>query len=99
MIWQCLILTSKPFNNKLVNIISFYNEVAVSLYLYVMFLLSDFYDTEVTDNDDDSTAANFSLNLAWILTGLLILTIFINFMFAFVNFTISVFKYFKAKII
>jgi hypothetical protein len=89
VIWQCLILTLKPFERKSVNIISFYNELAVSLYLYVTLLLSDFLDTQVPDNDDDSTARPFlRLYLAWILTGILILTIFINFVFAFVTLAI-----------
>ena len=99
VIWQCLILSSKPFERKSANIISFYNEVAVSLYLYVTILLSDFLETQVPSNDDDSIAANLRLNFAWILTGILILTITINFVFAFVNIAISVWEYFKIKII
>ena len=50
VIWQCLILFSKPFDSKAVNIISFYNELSVSVYLYLAFLLSDFFDTELLND-------------------------------------------------
>ena len=77
------------------NIISFYNEVAVSLYLYSAFPLSDYLDTQFYD--DETLMANLRLNFAWIVTGILILTIFINFAYTFVKISILIFKFFKAK--
>jgi hypothetical protein len=87
-------LTSKPYNSKTVNIISFYNEVAVSLYLYVALLFSDFLESQI---GDDKPINSLRLISGWILTSLLILTIFVNLVFAFVNIAIDVFKYFKNK--
>jgi hypothetical protein len=84
-------LTSKPYNSKTVNIISFYNEVAVSLYLYVALLFSDFLESQI---GDDKPINSLRLISGWILTSLLILTIFVNLVFAFVNIAIDVFKYF-----
>jgi hypothetical protein len=87
-------LTSKPYNSKTVNVISFYNEVAVSLYLYVALLFSDFLESQI---GDDKPINSLRLISGWILTSLLILTIFVNLVFAFVNIAIDVFKYFKNK--
>jgi hypothetical protein len=75
---------------------SFCNEVAVSVYLYVAFLQSDFLETQVPD--DKLVLSNLRLNFAWTLTGILVLTIFINFVFAMVSIAISVFKYLKTRI-
>ena len=96
VIWQCLILQLKPFESKAINIISFCNEVAVSIYLYIAFLQSDYLDSQLPD--DELVLSNLRLNFAWILTGILILTIFINFVFALATISISVFKYLKTKI-
>jgi hypothetical protein len=70
------------------------NEVAVSVYLYIAFLLSDYLESQV----DESEISNLRLNLAWIISGILILAVFVNFMFALVSIAISAFKYLKAKI-
>ncbi len=95
VIWQILIILSKPFDSKIVNIISFCNEFAVSVYLYLAFLISDFLETQVPDNEP--RIENLRLNFAWILTGILILTIFINLTYALVTIAISMQKYFKIK--
>ena len=96
VVWQCFILVSKPFESKTINIISFCNEVAVSVYLYIAFLQSDYLDSQLPD--DKLVLLNHRLNFAWILTIILILTIFINLVFALVTIAISVFKYLKTKI-
>ena len=95
VIWQNLILFSKPFETKALNIISFYNELAVSLYLYIAFVLTDFLETQVSKEEE---IAHLRLILAWILSGILALTILINFIFAFVHIISSVFTFLKRKI-
>jgi hypothetical protein len=96
VIFQCLIVSLKPFDSKAANIISFYNEVAVSLYLYSGFPLSDYLDTQFFD--DENLVANLRLNFAWVLAGILILTIFINFAYTLVKISILIFKFLKAKV-
>ena len=76
-------------------IISFYNELSVSLYLYMAFLLSDFLDTQELD---ETEFTNLRLLFAWIICGILILTVFVNYVFAFVIISSSTFKYIKNKI-
>jgi hypothetical protein len=71
----------KPFESKGVNRISIINEVAVSIYLYTAFLLSDYLDSQMPD-DDQSRKSELRLTFAWILTGIMILTIFVNFIYA-----------------
>jgi hypothetical protein len=83
VLWQTLILTSTPFDSRALNIIAFFNELTVSLYLYVAFLLSDFLETQI--NDDELLADSLRLNLAWILTSFLIFTIFVNLVFSLVK--------------
>jgi hypothetical protein len=43
-------LTARPYESRAVNIITFVNEAAVSAYLYLAFMLSDYLDTQVIDN-------------------------------------------------
>jgi hypothetical protein len=45
-----LIWTARPYDSRAVNIITFANEVAVSVYLYLAFMLSDYLDTQVLEN-------------------------------------------------
>lgn len=84
-----------PFDSKSVNIISLYNEVAVSVYLYMSLLLSDFLDTQFPDNE--LVITNLRLIIAWTLTGILISTILINFLFAFFGIACSMLKFLKKK--
>jgi hypothetical protein len=50
IIWQFLLLVAKPYDSKIINVISFYNEVAVSAYLYTAFLVSDYLETQLSDD-------------------------------------------------
>jgi hypothetical protein len=79
IIWQFLLLLAKPFDSYIANFISFFNEVAVSAYLYMAFLLSDYLETQLPE--DKSALSNLRLNFSWILAGILMLTVFINFVF------------------
>ena len=97
MIWQCFILVSKPFESKTINFVSLCNEVAVSVYLYIAFLQSDILETQLPD--DKLVLSNLRLTFAWILTGVLILMIFVNFVYAIMGIAIPLFSYLKSKII
>ncbi len=78
------------------NLLSFYNEASVSIYLYLAFLLSDYLDSQFPD-DKVATVAQLRLLIAWVLTSLLMFTIFINFVYAVVRITSSVIRYAKRK--
>jgi hypothetical protein len=39
---QTLIIKSQPYDSRLTNIVTFFNEFAVSVYLYLSFFLTDF---------------------------------------------------------
>jgi hypothetical protein len=42
--FQCLLLTFQPYATKMLNILSFLNELSVSIYLYLALLLSDYLE-------------------------------------------------------
>jgi flagellar biosynthesis protein FlhB len=74
-----MILVAWPYDSNSLNYISLYNEVAVSVYLYILFQLTDYLDTmSETTNTDYSQIREI---LSWILTSILMLTIFINFIY------------------
>jgi hypothetical protein len=95
-VWQYLILTARPYEIRAVNIITFVNEAAVSCYLYLAFMLSDYLDTQVIDNQP--LLSYFKLQIAWLLTCLLLGTVLINFLFALLLIVVAIFKYLKRKI-
>lgn len=45
LVQQCLILSSRPYKTTSLNILSFFNELSVSIYLYLALLLSDYLDS------------------------------------------------------
>jgi hypothetical protein len=79
-----------------VNIITFVNETAVSCYLYLAFMLSDYLDSQVIDNEP--LLSYLKLQIAWLLTCLLLATILINFIYAIVQIVIATVRYAKSKI-
>lgn len=86
VIYQSLIIVSKPYSSKSENYISLFNEFSVSAYLYVLLLLTDYLDSS-------NTAARELLS--WMLTSILMLAIFINFVYTLINLSISAFAYFR----
>jgi hypothetical protein len=90
-------LTSRPYESRAVNIITFINEAAVSIYLYLAFMLSDYLDSQVIDNEP--LLSYLKLQIAWVLTCLLLVTILINFIFAMVRIATKTFTYVKSKIL
>ncbi len=76
LVTQCLILTSQPYASKMLNTLSFFNELSVSIYLYLSLMLSDYLEYQFINTDVDSiTVRN---NLAWIITLLLCIVIVVN---------------------
>jgi hypothetical protein len=71
---QGLILTGRPQENKLDNQIDLFIEVCVSLYLYVLLILTDWWDT----ND-------FRDECGWILVGLIIISLIANLFHFFIS--------------
>jgi hypothetical protein len=70
--------------------------MAVSLYLYVAFLVSDFLESQIID--DEIATGSLRLTFGWILTFLLILTIFINLVYVIVSMSASLFRFLKNKV-
>ncbi len=94
--WQYLILTARPYESRAVNIITFVNEAAVSCYLYLAFMLSDYLDTQVIDNQP--LLSHLKLQIAWLLSCLLLGTLLINFLFALLVIGAAIFGNLKSKI-
>jgi hypothetical protein len=89
-------LTARPFASRAVNIITFANEAAVSCYLYLAFMLSDYLDSQVIDNQP--LLSYLKLQIAWVLTCLLVGTILTNLIFALFQILSEIFRYVKKKI-
>jgi hypothetical protein len=73
---------SFPYDSKGVNIITLFNEIAVSTYLYLTMLISDYSETMFNNQAEIQI---FRLKIAWMIAGLLILVIAVNFIFAIFN--------------
>ena len=87
---------ARPYESRAVNVITFVNEAAVSCYLYLAFMLSDYLDSQVIDNGP--LLSYLKLQIAWLLTCLLLVTILINFIYALVHIVITIVTYAKSKI-
>jgi hypothetical protein len=75
---QILIMKSKPYDSKLTNVVTFFNEFAVSIYLYLSFLLSDFVQARSTDIEE-MKVLEFRILISWIMTMLLCIVVALNF--------------------
>ncbi len=75
VVQQLLILKCLPYDSKLTNVLTFINEAAVSIQLYLSLLLSDYLECQFTSEDDFLKA---KVALSWALTLLLCLVIGIN---------------------
>jgi hypothetical protein len=83
---QGLMLTGRPQENKLDNEIDLFIEVCVSLYLYVLLILTDWWG--INDFRDEC---------GWILVGLIIISLIANLLHFFISIRVSL-KRFLAKI-
>ncbi len=75
---QTLIIKSKPYDKRLTNVVKFLNELAVSLFLYLSFLLSDFVQARSSDIEEIKLL-EFRLLISWIMTMLLCTVVALNF--------------------
>ena len=75
---QTLIIKLKPYDSRLTNVVTFLNEFAVSLYLYLLFLLSDFVQARSTEIEEIKVL-EFRLLISWIMTILLSIVVALNF--------------------
>ncbi len=83
---QGLMLAGRPQDNKLDNQIDLFIEVCVSLYLYVLLILTDWWDTNV-----------FRDECGWILVGLIIISLIANLLHFFTSMRVPL-KRFLAKV-
>jgi hypothetical protein len=80
---QGYLFIKRPYLETSLNFINLFNEFAVSVYLYLMFLLTDY----ITSNIDDTDTAldeqqEFRLKVAWALTGVTLGSILVNTLYA-----------------
>ncbi len=68
----------------------------MSFYLYLAFMLSDYLDTQVIDNQP--LLSELKLQIAWVLTIVLLATIFMNFIYALVHIGAATFRFVKSKV-
>ena len=85
--YQGLILTQKPLETTKENILLFFNEFTVSLYLYFLISLSDY--------NEHTEQYNF---LGMCLLSVVILALGVNFIKFFVNFLASIYRLLKKYI-
>jgi hypothetical protein len=84
-----MIIVAWPYDPNSMNIISLINEVAVSVYLYISFLLTDYLDTTSATIEYSHTKDI----LSWFLTSILMLTIFINTIYTLYQLAVRLFAY------
>ncbi len=77
VIQQLMIIKSLPYESTLTNAIVLFNELAVSIYLYLALMLSDYMETQNTQPD---TLMKNRLEIAWAITVLICFVIAINFL-------------------
>jgi hypothetical protein len=96
---QCLLLHFSPHSSKRVSLICLFNELAVSLNLYLSLLLTDYLSQQLEHYNDNSTdtLSTLRLYIAWIITALLIATIFVNFVHTLTLLSASLIAYLRSK--
>jgi hypothetical protein len=78
-------LKARPYEKWGANFMAFINEFAVSMSLYLMFLLTDHTETQINPGHDhlkQLDVTKFRICIAWALAVLLLFTILINFFFS-----------------
>jgi hypothetical protein len=73
---QLLLAHLRPYSDAQLFYISFFNELAASLYLYLMLFLAEL---NMQDNwEDDEMSLDLREKLGWALLGLVMITVAIN---------------------
>ena len=85
---QCLTLKFRPYETPSLNWLSFFNELAVTIYLYLTLLMSGYMNSKLTE---DSTIAEIRLFLAWLIVILLMCVICINVVYTYSGFAYSLY--------
>ena len=85
---QCLILKFRPYETPSLNWLSFFNELAVTIYLYLTLMMSGYMNSQLTE---DSTIAEIRLFLAWLIVILLMCVICINVVYTYSGFAYSLY--------
>lgn len=98
LIYQCLLLTSQPYETTLLNLLSFFNEISVSIYLYLTLLLSDYLESQLISTDVGTQLLTVRTHLAWILTLLLSSVILINCLYVLVMKLLDVARFIRERI-
>ena len=98
LIQQCLLLTSQPYETTLLNLLSFFNEISVSIYLYLTLLLSDYLESQLISTDDGTQLLTVRTHVAWILTLLLSSVILINCLYVLVMKLLDVGRFIRERI-
>ncbi len=86
-----MIAVAWPYESNSMNIMSLINEVAVSVYLYISYLLTDYLDSMSATFDYSHTKDT----LSWLLTSILMVTIFINTIYTLYQLAVRLCAYFR----
>ncbi len=65
VVQQSLILKAQPFQENNQNKITFLNELAVTVYLYLTIILTDYFEEKTDSMSDNSFRTNIRLMTAW----------------------------------
>jgi hypothetical protein len=88
VIFQCLLLVSKPYHPKSDNYVSLYIEVSLSIFVYILLLF-------IVGFEESAASTKTIVFLSTMLSLLLILAIFVCLVNFLVKFSIKVFVYLR----
>lgn len=75
---QSLLLIYQPYDSISLNLLSFFNELSVSIYLYLILSLSDYLDSQFLSHDTNGDSFKARTQLSWALTLLICTVILLN---------------------
>lgn len=80
--WQLIIIKSQPYDSKLTNTITFFNELAVSAYLYLVLMLSDYLESQ---HSQSNQLFQNRTKIGWAITILICFVIAVNLLAFIIN--------------
>jgi hypothetical protein len=90
--WQMMIYIAWPYDSNSTNIILLTNEVTVSVYIYIIFLMTDFLET-ITEASAGIDHSHMRETLSLLLTSILMLIVFLNSIYTFYQIAIRLIAY------
>jgi hypothetical protein len=90
--WQIMIFIAWPYDSNSTNIILLTNEVTVSVYIYIIFLMTDFLET-ITEASAGIDHSHMRETLSLLLTLILMLIVFVNAIYTFYQIAIRLIAY------